>query len=184
MDWEKRSAFVFVKCYPGKTDKVYNTIREWNNVFGVFTTTGNWDLMVWLDTPNIEDAYKWVSKIRYWPEVEKTCTHQTYYGYRNEKHFWDKPTYAWVKIRSNDIYSTYEELKMYDWIGVLASVPGDWDCVACVCGDTYEDVYNYVWEITAKGFEVEYYPPLKEYWNKEYLRNWTWKTAKEPAPTY
>lgn len=177
MEWEKRSSFVFVKCYPGKADKVYNMIKEWNNTLGVFTTTGQWDLMAWLDTENIEDAYKWISKIRYWPEVEKTSTHQTYYGYKNEKPYWEKSACSWVKIRSNDIYTTYEELKMYDWIATVASVPGEWDCVAAIYGDNYEEVYNYLWELTAKGYEVEYYAPLKTWWNKQYFDSWNEKYA-------
>ncbi len=177
MEWERRSSFVFVKCYPGKADKVYNMIKEWNNTLGVFTSTGQWDLMAWLDTENIEDAYKWISKIRYWPEVEKTSTHQTYYGYKNETPFWAKSACSWVKIRSNDIYTTYEELKMCDWIATVASVPGEWDCVAAIYGDSYEDVYNSLWELTSKGYEVEYYAPLKSWWNRKYLETWNEKYA-------
>ena len=93
--------------------------------------------------------------------------------------------YSWVKIRSNDLYSTYEEMKMYDWVGTVASIPGEWDCVAMIYGETYQEVYNYLWELTTKGYDVEYYAPLKYYWNKDYVENWNQKTvASAPARTY
>ena len=183
MDWEKRSAYVFIKCYPGKSDKVFNMIKEWDNAFGVFTTAGNWDLIAWFDAENIEETYKWISKIRYWPEVERTSTHQTYQGWMSETPFWNKPAYSWIKIRSSDIYSTYEDLKMYDYVASVASVPGEWDCVALLYGETYEEIYNYVYELTAKGYEVEYYAPLKCYWNKGYIENWCQTQAAAPART-
>jgi hypothetical protein len=185
MEWERRSAYVFVKCYPGKNDKVYNMIREWKNVFGVFTTTGNWDLIAWFDAEDIEESYKWISKIRYWPEVERTSTHQTYQGWVNGTMFWEKPAYSWVKVRSSDIYSTYEEMKLHDWVATVASVPGEWDCVAMLYGESYEEVHHSLWELTTRGYEVEYYAPLNSYWNKEFVENWCRAgTVAEPAVSY
>jgi hypothetical protein len=123
--------------------------------------------------------------MRYWPEVERTSTQQAYYGWKNEKHFWEKPAWSWIRVRSNDIYSTYEELKMYDWVASAASVPGDWDCVATIYGETYENIFNFVWELTSKGYEVEYFAPLKTFWNKQYIEKWAQKTAQAtPARAY
>lgn len=172
MEWEKRSAYVFIKTYPGKAENVYSMIKEWQNTIGVFMTTGPWDVIAWIDTKDIDEAYKWISKVRYWPEVERTSTNQTYYGYRNEREFWEMQAWAWVKIRSTDIYSTYEELKNYDWVAFTSSIPGDWDCVSMFYGENYTDIYNYVMEIKNKGYEIEYYAPLKAYWNVDYKQKW------------
>jgi len=177
MEWEKRSAFVFIRCLPGKTDRVFNLIREWNKTIGVFTTAGQWSLMAWIDAEDIEESYEWIAKMRCWPEVQRTSTHQTFHGYRREDLFWDKPAYSWIKIRSNDVHHTFEELKNIDWIASVSSVPGDWDCVAMIYGETYEEIFTYIWDFVNTGYEIEYFAPLKAFWNRDYLVKWTETTA-------
>ncbi len=184
MEWEKRSAYVFVKCCPGKTESVFNMIKEWDSTIGVFTLGGKWDLMTWIDTENTEETYKWISKIRFWPEVERTCTHMAYFGYRSEEWFEEKPAWTWVKVRSNEIYSTYEDLKKYEWVNSVASIPGEWDCVAMVYANNYEELYQYLWQLQTRGYDIEYYAPLKCYWNQTWKEKWSMYTAIETAGAY
>lgn len=173
MEWSKRSAYVFVKCYPGKTEGAWNKIKKWDNTIGVFTLGGKWDLMAWIDTEDVETAYKWISEMRNWPEVDRTCTELTYYGYRKDERFWEKPAWSWIKIRSNQIYSVYEELKRCDWVGCVGCVPGEWDCVAMLCADNWEKLYNWMSDLQSKGYEVEYYAPLGRWWNPTCEKRWS-----------
>jgi len=172
MEWEKRSAYVYIKTFTGKTETVYDKIKEFGNTIGVFMTSGNYDLVWWVDTQDVKDAYNWISQVRGWPEVEWTSTYQTHYGYRNETGYWEKPYIGWFKVRTKDFTTTYDEWQNSDWVGVATSITGDYDWICMFYGDTYEELYKYMYELKIKGYEYEYYPVLKYYWNTEYQQKW------------
>ena len=172
MEWKNRSAYVFIKTYPGKAEQVYKKITDWENTIGVVMTTGDYDMIAWIDTEGIGDAYQWITQVRCWPEVERTSTHQTYYGYRNDRPFWDMPAYAWFKFRCPDFQSTYDWCKTNDNVAFAACIPGDYDYIGMCYGKNYNEVYDYMAEFKAKGYEVEYYAPLKCWWNQKYEQKW------------
>ena len=172
MEWKNRTAYVFIKACPGKSDQVYQKVTEWKNVIGAVMTTGEYDIIAWVDTEGTGDAYKWISDIRSWPEVERTATNQTYYGYRTEKPFWDQPAYAWFKFRCPDIQSSYDWLKSKNYCAFASCIPGEYDYIGMFYGKTFEEVYDYVTEFKSKGYEVECYAPLKCWWNKKYEQTW------------
>ena len=75
-------------------------------------------------------------------------------------------------VRSNDIYSTYEDLKNYDYVGFAASIPGEYDCIAMFYGENYNELFNYIWDVKSRGFDIEFFAPLKYYWNTEFKDQW------------
>ena len=172
MEWEKRTSFVFIKTYSEKAETIYNKIKDWNNTIGVFMTTGPYDLVAWIDTEDVNEAYKWVSEMRTWPEVEWTSTQQTYFGFRNERGYWDWPANGWFKIRTTNLDKTYKDLKNCDYVAFTTSTAGDFDWIGMFYGENYNEIYNFMYEWKRKGYELEYYPTLKYYWNTEYKEKW------------
>jgi hypothetical protein len=172
MEWEKRSAYVFIKCQPGTTESAFKKLREWDTTIGVFALGGKWDLMLWMDTQDVESAYKWISEMRNWPEVDRTCTEMTYYGYRRDDRFWEQPAWSWIKVRSNQVYSVYQELKNYDCTACVGCIPGEWDCVAMLHAESWDVLYRWMRDLQTKGYEIEYHAPLDCWWNPAFEGTW------------
>ena len=127
MEWKRRSSYVFIKTQSGTAEQVCQRLNEWNHTIGTFMMHGTWDVMVWFDSENIDETHKWITEIRNWDEVEWTSTQQVFQGYKRDYWFWERPACAWMKIRSKNMYETYDDLRNYDWMCTYASVPGDWD---------------------------------------------------------
>ena len=178
MEWENRSSCIFIRCYPGKAESTYNVIKEWDNTIGVFLATGTYDIIAWIDTKDVKDTYSWVSKIRTWPEVEWTSTQQTLTGYRNETGYWEKPACGWFKVRTSNSYTTCEELNNCEHVAYYTSTTGDYDWVGFFYGENYNEIFNFMYELKSKGYEIEYYPTPKYYWNTNYQNKWESITAE------
>lgn len=172
MEWKRRSAYVLIKTRPGQGENVYNRLKEWDQTIGTFMIHWPYDVMVWFDAENIEETHHYVAEIRSWKEVDWTSTQQVFQGYKSDGWFWEKPAGTWIKIRSNNMYATYDDLKNYDWISTYASVPGDWDCFAYVYGSAMEEVFKYMGELKQKGYEIECFTPYNSYWNEAWKTRW------------
>jgi hypothetical protein len=172
MEWKRRSAYVFVRTRPGSAESVFMKVNQWDHTIGAFMTHWPWDVLVWMDAENIEDAHKWVAEIRSWREVEWTSTQPVFMGFKREYWFWEREACAWVKIRSKAMSETYEDLKRYEWMATFASVPGDWDCIGLVSGNNWQDVFMYMAELKEKGYEIECYTPFRWWWNETWRSRW------------
>ena len=172
MEWKRRSAYVFVRTRPGMAENVFLKVNRWDHTIGSFMTHWPWDILVWMDAENIEETHKWVAEIRSWPEVEWTSTQPVFMGYKRDYWFWERPACAWVKIRSKTMAETYEDLKSYEWISTFSSVPGDWDCIGLVAGDSWEDVFMYMADLKSAGYEIECYTPFRWWWNESWQSRW------------
>jgi hypothetical protein len=172
MEWEGRTACVFVRAYPGKADVVYDKIKSWEGTIGLFMTTGSYDIIAWIDTRDIDESYKWITEVRSWPEVERTNTSQTYHGYRNARGYWERPAEGWFQIRGTDLQMTYEELRSSEYVAFFASTAGDYDWIGMFYGEDYNEIYYYIYELKLRGCEIEYYPALKYFWNMDYKEKW------------
>ena len=133
MDWENRSAFVFIKAYPGMAEELYDKIQHAANLFCVFMTTGDYDMVAWIDTAGIGDAYNWICEVRSWPQVERTSCCPTYHGHWNEESFRHANYHAWMKVRSTDLNSPFEYAVGRETAAFAASIPGEFDCIVMFC---------------------------------------------------
>ncbi|MHC4941676.1 MAG: hypothetical protein ACYTG7_01510 [Planctomycetota bacterium] len=172
MEWKRRSAYVLIKARPGMAEQVFNKLKDWDHTIGTFMTHWPWDLMVWFDAENIEETHKWVAEIRDWSEVEWTSTQHVFLGYKRDYWFWERPAGAWVKIRSKNMYETYEDLKNYEWMCTFSSVPGDWDCIGYLCGDSWEEIFGWLGDLKNRGYELECYTPYRTWWNRAWENKW------------
>jgi hypothetical protein len=172
MEWKRRSAYVFIKTMPGQAEKVWDKVNQWDHTIGSAMVHWPWDIVVWFDSENIEETHKWVSEIRNWDEVEWTSTQHAFQGYKRDYWFWDRPACTWFKIRSKNMYQTYEDLKAYDWMCSFASVPGDWDCIGLACGNNWEETAQWLGDLKKKGYEIECYSSYRWWWNKSWEKRW------------
>ncbi len=172
MEWKRRSAYVFIKTRTGKAEYVCEKLNQWEHTIGTFMVHYPWDVMVWFDAKDIEETHKWVSEIRDYAEVEWTSTQHVFNGYKRDYWFWEYETCAWAKIRSKNMQATYDDLMNYDYVCTYSSIPGDWDCIAMICGNTWEETLNRMGELKNQGYEIECYTPYRWWWNKSWEKRW------------
>ncbi len=166
MDWENRSAFVFIKAYPGMAEELYEKIQRASNLFCVFMTTGAYDMVAWIDTAGIGDAYNWICEVRSWPQVERTSCCPTYHGHWNEESFRNANYHAWMKIRSTDLNSPFEYTSTRETAAFAASIPGEFDCIAMFCCEDLVGVYEEVKRLRENGYEIEYFTAFQTFWSR------------------
>ena len=65
-----------------------------------------------------------------------------------------------------------DTLAKNNWVWSWASVPGDWDALAWLHGDSWEQVWGHAEALKKKGWETEMMVPLKTYWNKSWEKQW------------
>jgi hypothetical protein len=70
-------------------------------------------------------------------------------------------------------------LKKYDWVACVGCVPGEWDCVAMLCAESWERLHDCMWDLQAMGHEIEYYAPLNCWWNPACEDKWSEYTMIE-----
>ncbi|HUB08655.1 MAG TPA: Lrp/AsnC ligand binding domain-containing protein [Myxococcales bacterium] len=171
MNWQMRSAYVKVKCQPGKTDQIWKKVQDWKHLIGAWVVDGEWDLLVWYDASDWKESYKWAKELRGWDAVERTSTHWVVEGGKGANWWWNGHAGAWVWARwpgkADD-----DSLAKSNWVWSWASVPGDWDAVAWLHGDSWEQVWDHAEHLKSKGWETEVMVPLKAYWNKAWEKQW------------
>lgn len=172
MEWEKRSAFVFIKTRPGTAEEVNGRLKKWQQTIGTFMIHSPWDIMVWLDSGDLEETHRLVSEIRDWIEVERTSTSHAFMGFKRDYWFWERPTCAWIRLRSRAMHETYEDLKKRDWMCIFASIPGEWDFIGLIAGKNWEEIFGWIGDLKASGYEVESYTQYRWWWNRSWKNNW------------
>jgi DNA-binding Lrp family transcriptional regulator len=172
MQWENRSAFVYVKTYPGKAQEVYQQFQKNPQVLACFMMPGVHDLMVWFDSKNMTDVYNWIAAARDNGQIEQTATYPAYYGYWNGESYQNKKYYGWIKVRSDAFNAAYDYACQYDGVTFCASVTGDYDCFVMVCSDSYDKFHDYQQQFKNRGYQVEFYVPFQAYWNPKADAYW------------
>jgi hypothetical protein len=172
MDWQKRSAYVFIKTAKGAAEKVWSKFQTWDHCIGAWIVTGEWDVVAWFDASSWDDVYKWTSEIRTWEGVDYTSSHFVYSGYKNKWWWWQKPYGAWIAVRGNNIEEDYKKLQNWDWVTSVTSIPGTWDYLSWVWGDTWDEVWNRVVEVNSKTWETLTLVPVRTWWNKNWETKW------------
>ena len=86
-------------------------------------------------------------------------------------------------LRLQELTSTLSRLngeikdtKKWKWAGSVASVPGEWDYLAWVGGDNWDQVWKGVEGMNEKGWRTETLVPIKSWWNKSWKKEW-WAEA-------
>jgi hypothetical protein len=172
MDWKNRSAYVFVKTQKGRSQDVWKKFQSWDNVIGTWIVAGKWDVIVWFDATDWDTVHSCVATIKDWNEVEQTSSHMVYDGFKNDSWWWDKPAGAWVMVRGNKIDEPDQKIKKWNWTTSGASIPGEWDYMAWIEGQDWDEVWNHLLEIKTENWQTASYIPIKSWWNQKWKDSW------------
>lgn len=171
-EWEKRSAYLMVQSDWKGCERAWKLAKSWPEAIGVWKVTGDWGLLVWIDARSIDDVYEKACALRGLSGVTGTSTHFVYKGTKNAKWWWDWKVGAWAWLRSPHLNGEIKDAKKWRWVGSMASVPGNWDSIAWVGGDDWEQVWKDVERMNEKGWRTETLVPIKSWWNKSWKKEW------------
>ncbi len=172
MDWKNRSAYVFIKTKEGKSHDVWQRFHDWENIIGTWIVTGDWDVIAWFDTQDWDTVHRFVAEIKKWDDVEHTSSHMVYNGYKNGNWWWEKPAGTWVLFKEKRLEETLDKTRKWDWVISGASIPGDWDYMAWIEGENWEDVWNHLLEVKSENWQTSVQVPIKSWWNQSWKDKW------------
>lgn len=179
--WEKRSAYLLVKCDWKAGEKVWKTAKSWRDTIGAWMLTGDWGVMVWVDARSWEDLYAKACELRAIPGVSATSTHFVYKGMTNGKWWWENPAGAWMWVRSPHLNGEMKNVAKWKWANSVTSVPGDWDYLVWAGGRSWDEVWKGVGDANAAGWQTQTMVPVRSWWNKSWKKDWWAKPAKKSA---
>ena len=172
MYWKNRSAYAFIKTRQGTAEHVWHRFQSWDNIIGAWVVTGEYDVIAWFDAKDWDTIHDCIATIKQWDEVENTKTHMVHNGYKNQNWWWNKPTGAWVMFKENTLDETSQYVPKWDWITSGASIPGDWDYMAWIQADNWDELWHHLMETKQSNYKTTAVLPLKTYWNTAWEQNW------------
>ena len=172
MDWKNRSAYVFVKAKEGRAHDVWQRFQSWESMIGTWIVTGEYDVIAWFDAQDWDTVHRCVAEIKNWDEVENTSSHMVYNGYKNDTWWWEKPAGTWLLIKENRLGETPDRIRSWNWMTSGASIPGDWDYMAWVEGENWDDVWNHLLEVKTENWQTLTHVPIKSWWNQSWKDKW------------
>ena len=175
MKWKDRSAYAFIKTKQGKAYGVWERFKSWDNMIGSWIVTGEYDIVIWFDAENWDTIHDCIATIKSWEDVDETNTRLVHDGYKNKNWWWDKPVGAWMLLKENTLDETTNSMEQWDWITSGASIPGDWDYMAWIEGDNWDDVWNHLMELKGRNWKTSALVPIKSWWNQAWKDKW-WDT--------
>ena len=171
-EWDKRSAYLMVQSDWKGGDRAWDKARSWPETIGAWKVTGQWGMIAWIDARSWDDVYAKACEIRSLPGVAATSTHFVFKGMKSGKWWWDWKAGAWAWLRSPHLNGCIKDAAKWKWAGSVASVPGDWDYLAWVGGDNWDQVWKGVEGMNAQGWRTETLVPIKSWWNKSWKKEW------------
>lgn len=174
MSWKARSAFTFIRTKPGTAEAVWKRFQQDKAAIGSWVITGDWDVLGWTDAKSWDEVYKKAAEIRQWEGVVGTSSHFVYEGVKNGKWWWQWPAGAWVQLRDAKLNGNFKKLTEWDWVASSVSVPGQWDYITWVAGNTWDEVWENVWTLNKAGWQTSTAVPVRSWWNRAWEKSW-WK---------
>ena len=74
--------------------------------------------------------------------------------------------------REDKLDEAPEKIKKWDWATSGASIPGDWDYLAWIEGDNWDDVWNHLLELKSQDWYTSAQIPIKSWWNQNWKDKW------------
>jgi len=180
LNWKDRTAYTFIKTKQGTAQQVWQRFHTWENMIGAFIVAGEYDIVAWYDAKDWDTVHDCVATIKQWDEVEDTTTQMVHNGYKTGKWWWDKPVGAWMLLKENHLDETTHAISQWDWVTSGASLPGDWDYMAWVEGENWDDLWNHFLEMKSGQWRTSALIPIKSYWNQNWKENWWQQGTTNP----
>jgi muconolactone delta-isomerase len=181
MNWKNRSAYAFIKTRQGTAEQVWQRFHNWENMIGTWVVTGEYDVIAWFDAKDWDTIHDCIATIKQWDEVEDTKTHMVHNGYKNNNWWWEKPAGAWVMFKENHLDDTLYHVPDWDWITSGASIPGDWDYMAWIEAEDYDELWSHLMQTKQSHWRTSAALPLKSWWNTQWKQNWDNEFSRESA---
>ena len=97
-----------------------------------------------------------------------------YNGYKNENWWWEKPAGAWVLFKENNLDETPNKTRKWNWMTSGTSIPGEWDYMGWIEGETWDDVWDHIFEVKSENWHISAQIPIKSWWNQSWKDKWWW----------
>lgn len=179
LEWKDRSAYAFIKTTKGNAHQVWERLKTWDTMIGAWIITGEYDVVAWFDAEDWDTIHDCVATIKAWPEVEDTNTHMVHNGFKTERWWWDHPVGAWILLKEKTLDEATKAISNWDWVTSGASIPGNWDYMAWVEGNNWDDIWNHLYEMKSTQWRTSALIPIKSWWNTAWKENW-WYAAEKP----
>lgn len=173
--WKERTAYVFIRTEGKYTENVWKKVQKWEESIGAWIVTGDWDVLLWIDTQNLDRVYKKVTELRKWDGVIATSTHFVYEGLKNGTTWWSQPCGAWVLVRDRTLNGNLESIAKQKYVVSVASAPGQWDYIVWVNGSSWDEVLENTWALHTKGYQTLTKIPQKSWWNPAWQNKSWWE---------
>ncbi|MCU0660920.1 MAG: Lrp/AsnC ligand binding domain-containing protein [Myxococcota bacterium] len=169
MEYNKKTAYVWIKTNPGQTRKVWEETKKAAYVIGSWVVTGTYDVLVWVNANSEDEMYTHVMTMRGWNGVTNTRTHAAYSGSVTNWNEMMNPNGAWIRIQMTDYQNAQNQLREYNGVCNWASVPGDYDYFAYVAGKTYAETAQGIITMSEKyNWNTSTHVPAYSYLNPKY----------------
>ncbi|MDG6219345.1 MAG: hypothetical protein QCI00_07880, partial [Candidatus Thermoplasmatota archaeon] len=77
---------------------------------------------------------------------------------------------------------TLEHMPNWDWVTSGTSIAGDWDYMAWVEGNNWDEIWNHLMELKSTEWRTSALIPIKSWWNQNWKYNWWQEHTAEKKP--
>ncbi len=172
MEFNKRTAYVYIKTQTGHTKQVYDHFLKHDWVIGAWAVTGEYDVIAWVNAKNDDDVYNYASTIKGWEGVDYTTSYLVHNGYLQDYGRLDTPNGVWVRLRVDRMDQALTYFKDYNFIGSWANLPGEYDFTLYITGESTRAAIENVLRLTEKRpWRTLTYVPVYSYLNANYAKH-------------
>ncbi len=171
MEFNKKTAYVYVKTVAGQAKHVYEQFRKHDWVIGAWAVTGEYDIIAWSNARNDDDVYNYASTLKGWDGVDYTTSYFVHNGYFHDFTKIEDEHGVWVRMRTDQMQDALAHFKDHDFIRSWANLPGEYDFLLFVTGKTTRDALENVMRLTeSRRWRTQTYVPVYHYLNANYAK--------------
>jgi len=131
-------SIVLLKVFSDRLEHAHRDISRMSNVADVWSILGHYDLLVSAVFPNRESLMNLVEQMESKPYCQECKVHPGFMDWER-KGAKDSLYKGWTFIDTEDFDSTIEELKRIDNVNYVISTSGDYNMVACIGVDGFQE---------------------------------------------
>jgi len=133
-------SYVFARVENKRLDSVRDSLEDVSYLDWYGSTTGRYDLVLSLKGSEPKQVYSAIKSVREIDGVEATTSFTPFEGYaRKQTEQGRSLGQVFLRTRGNTT-EVLDALKQIPAVSEVLVVPGEWDLVVTVRGDTYEDI--------------------------------------------
>jgi len=169
MEFNKRTAYIYVKTNPGQLNKVFEQFRKHEFVIGAWAVTGDYDCIAWVNAKNDDDIYNWANTMKNWEGIDYTTSHFVHNGYIQNFDQLHSPAGVWLRLRTNKMDVMPAIFKDHPYVASWANVPGEYDFVCYLTGENLQKALENVVHLTENhNWKTYTHVPVYTYLNDNY----------------